>query len=64
MLELATANRDGTLSIMAVVIDRSSTDAIRRNGIQTSRSLVALSPELAMINPTRDQAFRLGLSKI
>lgn len=53
-------NRDGTLSIVAVVIDHSSPDSIKRNGLQTSQSLAALSLELAMNDPALDRAFRLG----
>ncbi|MGO1163195.1 TIGR03767 family metallophosphoesterase [Brucella pseudogrignonensis] len=53
-------NRDGTLSIIAVVVDHSSPDAIKRSGPQTSQSLAALSLELAMNDPALDRAYRLG----
>lgn len=53
-------NRDGTLSIIAVVVDHSSPEAIRREGLQTSASLAAMSLELAVNDPALDRAFRLG----
>ncbi|WP_169717358.1 TIGR03767 family metallophosphoesterase [Brucella thiophenivorans] len=53
-------NRDGTLSIFAIIIDHSSPSSIIRDGQQTAASLAALSLELAMNDPALDRAFRLG----
>ncbi|KQN96679.1 hypothetical protein ASF21_14980 [Arthrobacter sp. Leaf234] len=47
-------NRDGTLSILATLLDHSAADDVRRDGEQSPASLAALSLELAANRPGLD----------
>ncbi|MBG6225746.1 metallophosphoesterase (TIGR03767 family) [Arthrobacter sp. CAN_A2] len=56
-------NRDGTLSIIATLVDHSSAGDVRRDGPQTPQSLAALSLELATNRPGLDAGGVIGSSK-
>ncbi|WP_264354288.1 TIGR03767 family metallophosphoesterase [Pseudarthrobacter sp. MM222] len=53
-------NGDGTLSIVATLIDHSSSEGVRHEGTQTPQSMAALSLELAGNRPGLDRDERLG----
>ncbi|BBE23079.1 metallophosphoesterase [Arthrobacter sp. MN05-02] len=53
-------NQDGTLSIVATLVDHSSADDVQRGGTQTPQSLAALSLELAANRPGLDAGSIMG----
>lgn len=56
-------NQDGTLSIIATLVDHSFAEDVRREGAQTPQSLAALSLELAANRPGLDAASVTGAAE-